>query len=427
MIKRKTRFTIVALLTAFAVLFQACKDNVSGPIELNIESMTVGGADLNGAVSPDDVPNDATITITFNSDIKTETATSSTITLTQDYDDTPIELNITVDGPMLTVAPVSPLGSGALYTFAISDGLLNTDDQSLASTSRTFTTAGTFSPAGIIAYWTFENTADDIAGDYDPLASGVVDITYTASRNTEAGLAATFNGNTSIIEIPLGDELITTSDFTLSFWMKTNSEGHVDANGNPAGHFVMGLGAFYGLQYEVFGNYDGSKFAIQYEFGSGAQNQSGAEDMWFPAEATDNTNGGWQGWDFAKSQTVEQMQGYLKDTWTQVTFTYDGTDRKATLYFNGEKMKSFDFDLWPDEDDKRTVTGITYAGFEPDVVNELAFGFIQSRAGTMWDTEPWGGYDFPTANHFKGQLDDIKIYHKALTETEIQLMYDSEN
>jgi hypothetical protein len=70
---------------------------------------------------------------------------------------------------------------------------------------------------------------------------------------------------------------------------------------------------------------------------------------------------------------------------------------------------------------------MTYAGQEPDVVNDLAFGFIQSREGTMWDAEPWGGYDFETANHFKGQLDDVKIYHKALTETEIQLMYDSES
>jgi hypothetical protein len=44
----------------------------------------------------------------------------------------------------------------------------------------------------------------------------------------------------------------------------------------------------------------------------------------------------------------------------------------------------------------------------------------------MWDNEPWGGYDFPGANHFKGQLDDVRIYHKVLSPVEIQLMYDSE-
>ncbi len=421
----KTRDTIFKNLLAIVLLafvMQACGSD-NDPTDLNIETMTISGQDLNAAVSPDDVPTNPEITITFNSDIKATTATSANITLVQDYNDQNIELNISVDGPVLTVTPVTILGNGALYQFQISAGLLNTDDQPLTQTLRTFTTEGTFSPPGMIAHYTFEDVPDDVVGSYDPPASAVVDITYTASRNADAGLAATFNGNTSIIEIPDGDMLMDTDDFTISFWVKTNSEGHVDANGNPAGHFVMGLGAFFGFQYEIFGGYDGSKFAIQYEFADGS---TGAEDMWFPSEATDNTNGGWQGWDFARSITAEQMQGYLKDTWTHVTYVYNSTERTGTLYFNGEKMKSFDFDLWPDDDPKRTTVGLKYAGAEPDVVNELAFGFVHSRAGTMWDNEPWGGYDFTTANHFKGQLDDIKIYHQVLSETEIQLMYASE-
>lgn len=423
----KTNRTTLMLLTVFtmmAVVFQACK-NDSGPKELNIESMMVGDADLNAATSPSDVPTNAVIEVTFNTDIKAETATSDNITLVQDYDGANIPLNISVQGATLTIEPEAELGTGILYEFSLTSGLLNTDDQPLAETSRTFTTTGTFKPAGIIAYWTFENSAEDVAGDYDPSSDGVVDITYTDSRNDAAGQAAVFNGNTSIIEIPMADPLVETSDFTISFWMKPNSD-HLNADGNPAGHFVIGLGAFYGIQYEIFSSYEGSKFAIRYEIANNPDSTTG-EDMWFPAEATDNTNGGWQGWDYARSLTPSEMQGYLKDTWTQVTYTYDGDDKRGTLYFDGEKMKSFDFDLWPDGDPKQSVTGMTYDGQEPDVVNELAFGFIHSREGTMWDNEPWGGYDFEGANHYKGQLDDVKIYHKALTETEIQLMYDSES
>lgn len=421
---RNTTFTIVAVLAAFTVLFQACKSD-SGPKDLNVESMMVGEADLNGATAPSDVPTDASIVVTFNTDINEETATTSNVTLTQDYDGADVEIALAVDGPTLTITPVAALGSGTLYSLELTSGLLNNDDQPLASTTRTFTTAGTFSPAGIVAHWTFENSADDVVGSFDPAASGVVDITYTASRNDAAGTAATFNGNTSIIEIPNGDDLLAVNDMTLSFWMKTDSD-HLNADGNPTGHFVMGLGAFYGLQYEVFGGYDGSKFAIQYEYGPSADAESGAEDMWFPSEATDNTNGGWQGWTYAKSLTADQMMGYLKDTWTMVTFSFNSSTKVGKMYFNGELMKSFDFNLWPDGDNKQTVTGLYYAGQEPDVVNELAFGFIQSRAGTMWDTESWGGYDFPGANHFKGQLDDIKVYHKTLTDDEIRLMYESE-
>tara|TARA_R110002124_G_scaffold89692_1_gene229304 strand:+ start:28657 stop:29940 length:1284 start_codon:yes stop_codon:yes gene_type:complete len=423
----KHTFKLVAVFAALAVMFQACGGNDSGPKDLSIETIMVGGSDLNGATSPSDVATDASITITFNSDIKAETANSSNIVLTQDYDDANVELNISVTGPTLTITPTTELGTGILYLFELKAGLQNTDDQPIGQTSRTFTTAGNFAPTGMIANWTFEDTADDVAGSYNPTANGVVDITYTASRNAEAGKAATFNGNTSIIEIPGADALINTNDFSLSFWVKTNSDGHVDANGNPAGHFVMGLGAFFGLQFEIGGAYDFAKFAIQYEFGPSATGESGAEDMWFPVEATDASNGGWQGWDFAKSLSASEMEGYLKDNWTHVTYVYSSTEKSGKLYYNGELMKSFDFDLWPEGDDKTTVVGLTYAGQEPDVVNELAFGFVHSRAGTMWDNEPWGGYDIPTANHFKGQLDDIKIYQKVLTETEIQLMYASEN
>ena len=33
---------------------------------------------------------------------------------------------------------------------------------------------------------------------------------------------------------------------------------------------------------------------------------------------------------------------------------------------------------------------------------------------------------FTTSNHFKGMLDDVRIFHVALTETEVQLLYNSE-
>lgn len=413
----KTALIISIAISAMAITFNACSDD-SGPKELNIISMLVGDADLNAAVSPSDVPVDASIVITFNSPINASTANPSTITLTQDYDGANVPVVITVDNATLTVEPVDNLGGGILYQLDLRAGLLNTDDQPLAQTRRTFTTAGTFSPAGAIAYWTFEDSAEDVAGNYNPAPNGVVDVTYEPGRNAEAGTAATFNGTTSIIEIPNGDELITTEDFTLNFWVKTNSQG-IDR-----GHFVIGLGAFFGLQYEIFGDYTGAKFAMRFITADGT---SVAEDMWFPSEATDANSGGWQGWDYARSLTPEQMIALLKDNWLHVTLTFDGSARKASLYYNGEIMKSFDFNLWPEGSIQRTVTSMHYGGTAPEVVNELAFGFIQSRAGTLWANEPWGGYQFPDANHFKGQLDDIRIYHKVLTPTEIRLMYESES
>ncbi|NCC72625.1 MAG: hypothetical protein EOM06_04450 [Sphingobacteriia bacterium] len=412
---RKVFLGFMAVLAMFAITLNSCKDD--DPVELVLTSMVSGDIDLNAATSPNDVPVTPTIVATFSTDVDPASANANTITLTQDYDNANIPLTITVAGKTITIVPEQTLSNGALYKLMMTADIKSTEDKYLTAISRNFTTVGTFVPAGAIAHWNFEDNADDQIGPWDPAASAIVDITYTDSRNAVAGKAATFNGTTSIIEIPNGDLLVNTENFTLSFWVKTQSEGITH------GHFVMGLGAYYGLQFEIFGAYDGAKFAISYELENG---EGVSEDMWFPFDAQDASNGGWQGWDFAKSIPQEDMIALLKDNWLHITYTYDGAAKKGTLYYNGEKMKSFDFNLWPEDDPKLTVTGMKYRGVAPEVLNEFALGFIQSRGGTLWDNEPWGGYDFPEANHFKGQLDDIRFFHKVLTPTEISLMYESE-
>lgn len=422
MTTNKSSFAIVGAILIASTFLASCKKD-EGPKDLNVVSIMAGTIDLNGATPPTNVPVNPSITLEFTTRVNPTTATAANVRLVQLYDNANVPITIAVDGNTLTITPVANLGGGTQHRLTITAGLLSVEDQPLTELNRTFTTLGTFLPAGVVARWTFEDNANDVAGTYNPLATGVVGITYSASKSAALGKAANFNGTTSIIEIPRGDVLMNTPNFTISFWVKATSAGQVDGSGNPKGHFVMGLGAFFGFQYEIFGGYDGSKFAIRYGL---ADNTSTSEDMWFPSLATDASNGGWQGWDFAKSLTVEQMQAKIKDNWYHVTYTYNQSSRTGTLYFDGEKMKSFSFSLWPEGDAKRTVTGMKYGGTTPEVVNELAFGFIQSRAGTLWDAEPWGGYDQVTANHFRGQLDDIKIYHKVLTPAEIQLMYNSE-
>lgn len=410
--KSKHVFMSLALVVLMIVaVISGCKKDEPNP---ELKTLVAGTIDLNGATAPNNVPVNPSIVATFNVDIDATTATTANITLTQNYDNTGIELNITVAGKSITIAPKANLATGTLYDLKFLAAIKSTDGKILqAPLSRVFTTTGTFAPAGAKAHWKFEDNANDVVGTFN--SSAVVDVTYAASRNAAAGKAATFNGTTSIIEVPNGDLLINTQNFTLSFWVKAEDQGK--------GHFVIGLGAFYGLQFEMFGGLDGAKFAIRYELADGT---TAAEDMWFPSNATFNGNGGWQGWDFAKSITPEDMKAMLKNKWLHVTYTYNGTAKKGTLYYNGEKMKSFDFNLWPEGDAKRGVKGMKYGGTMPDVKNDLAFGFIQSRAGSMWANEPWGGYQFPGANHFKGQLDDIRIYHKVLSQNEITLMYNSE-
>lgn len=411
--KNQLLLLFLILLTSTALVFNGCKKD-DDPSDLSLSSLMAGDIDLNGATSPSNVPVEPVIKATFNVNIDAATATASSISLTQDYNSTNIPLTIEVVRNTITITPVDALGSGTLYKLELSDAIKSTDNKPLSKLSRTFTTAGTFSPAGMIAHWTFEDNANDVVGSYNPSASGIVDITYAAGRNAAAGKAAKFNGTTSIIEIPNGDQLMDTKDFTISFWVKTNSEGI------EHGHFVIGLGGYKGIQFEIFGGYDGAKFGIQYEFANGTTD---SEDMWFPALATDANSGGWQGWDFAKSLTIEQMMAKLKDNWLHVTYIYDAAAKKGTLYYDGEKMKSLDFNLWPENEIKRTTVGLKYAGNPAG--NLLAFGFIQAR-DNLTLTDSWADYNSPDNNHFKGQLDDVKIFHKVITENEVRLMYESE-
>ena len=414
---RKIVFSaLMLMLAALIVIAVGCKkDDDDDKTSFALSTLKAGDIDMNGATSPNDVPAEPVIKATFTVAVDDATATANTITMTRDYDDAVIELDITVSGSTIDIVPVGSLGNGALYKLSFKAGIKSTDGQDLTPFDRTFTTIGTFVPSGQIAHWGFEDNADDDVGSWS--AAAVIDITYADSRNAAAGKAASFNGTTSIIEVPDGDQLVNTEDFTISFWVKTNSEE------KESGHFVIGLGAFYGIQYEIQGSYDNAKFAVCYEKEDGTTQP---EDMAFPFEAQDMTNGGWQGHDFAKSISQADMIALLKDEWLHVVYAFNGATKKGVLYYNGEKMKSLDFNLWPDDAPHKTIIGMKYGGSEPDVVNDLAFGFIHSRAGTMWDNEPWGGYDFPTSNHLKGLLDDVRFFHKTLTAQEIDLMYNSE-
>jgi hypothetical protein len=91
------------------------------------------------------------------------------------------------------------------------------------------------------------------------------------------------------------------------------------------------------------------------------------------------------------------------------------------MYINGEKMKTQDYNLYGDPMD--LATGLKYAGNAGN--NTFVFGFIQDKVDPTI-TDSWADYNITTNNHFKGWLDDVRIFHKVITPNEILLMYNSE-
>ncbi|MCF8347515.1 MAG: Ig-like domain-containing protein [Bacteroidales bacterium] len=403
----------LSLVAVMVIGVNGCKKD-DGPSDLQISTLMAGTVNLNEATAPTNVPSSTTITAAFNTNVDAATATNTNITLVRDYDKANIPLTFAVNTNTIVITPGEDLGNGALYKLTFTTGLKSTDGLAMTSAlERAFTTIGTFVPAGMIAYFDFNDNVNDLVGNYSPAAAGIIDITYTASRNTAAGKAGLFNGTSTLVEIPNGDLIQNTSDFTISFWVKADSTKH--------GQFVLGLAGWYGFQFEIAGDYTWCKLAAQYDLGDGG---SASEDLWFPGNGETGANGGWQGWTFCKDLTTSGgVQGLLADKWAAVTCTYDAASKVGTMYINGEKMKAQDFNLWPDGDPKRNVTGLKYAGLAGN--NHLALGFIQDKNDpTIGDG--WADYNNPDNNHFKGMLDDLRFYHKALTETEIGLMYNSE-
>lgn len=414
--KRKNVYFAVILVTVmFTTLWTSCKKD---PTDFTLAALTAGAIDLNGATSANTVPVNPVIVASFNTDIDVATAIPANVTMVQDYDKAVIAVTVAASGKTITITPTENLGGGTMYKLTLTAGLKSTGGLALTSAVRSFATIGTFVPKGVMAHWSFEDNANDVVGSYDPPASGIVAISYTTSRNAAAGKAATFDGTASIIEIPNGDKLMETHDFTLSFWAKAVNSGK--------GHFIIGLAAFFGFQFELNGGFTEFKMPVQFDYGDGTSGTGG--DLMYNGDGKTKDNGGYKGTTFNKENTA--LADVLKEKWFHITYVYKSSSKERMFYLNGELVKTQDHNLFLNDLGQPTkemgIVGLKYGGVAPETVNELAFGFIQSRAGTLWDDQSWGGYDKPGANHFQGQLDDVRIFHKPLTADEIRLMYNSE-
>lgn len=406
------------------LVFSACDDDEPqvnvGP--LSVSSISAAGTDpatgenvskdLAGGATASDVPMDAVFTVTFSKAVDASTITDANVQLTQDG--TAVGTNLATNGAVVTITPTAELTEDTEYTLTLGSGIKAEDGGVFTQTTRSFRTVGAVAvEEGLIAHWTFEENVEDQAGTFD--AAEVIDIEYVEGRSEAAGMAASFNGTTSIIEIPNGPALMDTQDFTLSFWMKLNTD-HTNAAGDQKGYFVMGLGGFRGFQFEVPNSRENAKLVVQYDRGS---LDPGAEDLWL--DATGNL--GWQGWTFSEDLSDEGgLPAFIDDTWAHIVAVYDSETKIGSIYLNGRLMKRQDFNLYGDDHPATSTVGLTFNPQE-GVGENFAIGFFADRSTTAFD---FANYSDPDHNHFKGELDDIRIYHIAKSEEEVQAMYEAE-
>jgi len=405
----------LVLATSVVVFMESCNDDDPDP--LNVVSVkTDSGVDLQGNAATD-VPLNASFVVTFDKEIDAASATSGTVGIKADGVDVPS--SITVADAVVTLKPESEIKPGKNYTVAISSDLRASNGAPAPQTDFSFKSFGRANvdppqSSNQLSYFSFSGNAKDEAGTHSPTSSDIKDLTYAADRFGAAGLAANFNGSTTMVEIPDADQYMGFKNLTVSFWMKVN--------GTKNGNFVLGLAATKGFYFELAADWSSAKFTSQYADANGLAD---SEDNTFNGTGIMKDNGGWQGWTFHKQVADGVGTTYFKDKWAHVVHTYDASTRLATLYINGEKVKQTDFDLWSSTDPKRTITGVKYAGNLTGGGNKLALGFIQGSQNRVV-TEQWGDPAYPFTYHFQGQMDDVRIFKVALTEAEVTTLYTAE-
>jgi hypothetical protein len=265
-----------------------------------------------------------------------------------------------------------------------------------------------------LSYFPFAGNMKDIIGSHTPLDVNVKNLTFGVDRFGKANSAGEFDGTTTIVEIPAGEQYMKHNNLTVSFWIKSNS--------TKDGQFIMGLAGWKGFYFDISNDWSGLKFTSQFLLSAGG---SDSEDIYFSGTGETKDNGGWQGYTFQKEVLAGVGEVYLKDKWVHVVCAYDATTQVNTMYLNGEKVMQTDFNLWPTGNPKVNTIGVTYDGNIVGGGNNLALGFIQGSINRII-LDDWADPADLYSNHFKGLMDDLRIFSVALTEAEVAKLYNDE-
>lgn len=215
---------------------------------------------------------------------------------------------------------------------------------------------------GLIAYYPFNDSGIDESGNGNH--GFVYNITSTSDRNGKANAAYYFDGLTSYISVKDNQALrLNNTDFTINTWVK------IDAYNVSSGSFVISK--------RTMGTADGWGSSVT---GYSAQNVGIAGLAFFGPGGTDP---------FGVSNKVLAV-----NTWYMVTTVYTLSKQQVSFYINGVFDKS--------------TTGI--ASPNAAITADMYIGRDNPASSS-------NGY------YFKGSMDDMRIYGRALTSAQIQKLY----
>ena len=219
---------------------------------------------------------------------------------------------------------------------------------------------------GLVAYYPFNGNANDESGNGNHGTAGG-GATLTEDRFGNPNSAYYFGGvdNSSYIYVPSSNSLNFNSNATYSFYVKLNSERGMDGWGSPV---AAGNQCIFAKDHDMTG------YA-----GMISSSESGS-NIWIAS--FNNVQG-----------DIQNSLKRLNDgEWIHVVFVFEGNISK--IYVDGQMLSQTEY------------SGSINVGNDRD----LYFG----RFSNYW---------YP----LDGVLDDIRIYNRALTESEVKALYNGSN
>ena len=253
-----------------------------------------------------------------------------------------------------------------------------------------YNTSDEIAASNLVAKFSFENDVNDAKGNIT--AGSPVATSYVAGAKGQAlqGSSAGY-----VIYSGVSSKVTGIQSTTISTWVKTG---------------VVANGAESWFQLLNDSNWIGNLFVLQESGTAGSDSLR----LKFTFNKWDANTAWKEQWvDYANEN---RLTGIV-DKWAHIAFSYDGASSTASVYVNGKKI------TMPDAVAKRWSNDPTQGGVG---LGELQFAnanrFIFGAYKQMVDATPDGWM-----KNFTGNLDEFRIYNKALADADVQALYDLES
>jgi hypothetical protein len=229
-------------------------------------------------------------------------------------------------------------------------------------------------PGALVAKWSFDNSLVDSVNNLAGTATGT---SFVTGRKGQALQGST----TGQVVYPTPSRNITgLQSFTVALWINTQKHD----GGAQAVFMLPRTSDFWGNMFMLIeGNTSASdSMLIKFNFG-----------------------GQWA--EFTNENRFPNMYG----AWKHLAFSYNATTSKFNAYLNGVK-RTLPASFTDRKNGTNPLGAITFTD-----VQKLIIGGYQQHLGAPWSTaDSW-------MLHYTGQLDEFRIFNKALTDTEINSLF----